>query len=98
MPDSKILTQGNIKIELPNDDTIVNYCNFAIVSHSPEEFVIDFARLLPGREEAKIVSRVIMTPKNAKNFAMAIMNNIAGYEKQFGEIALPNPPQPEDHH
>lgn len=92
MAENKVINQGNLKIELPNDEGIVNYSNFAIVSHSPEEFVIDLARIMPGKQEAKVVSRIIMTPKNAKNFANAMMNNIQGYEKQFGEIVLPQGP------
>lgn len=92
MAENNVITQGNLKIELPNDDNIVKYSNFAIVSHSPEEFVIDVARIMPGKQEAKVVSRIIMTPKNAKNFANAMMSNIQGYEKQFGEIVLPQAP------
>lgn len=92
MQDNKAPAQQNLKIELPNDEGIVNYSNFAIVSHSPEEFVIDLARIMPGKQEAKVVSRVIMTPKNAKNFANALMSNIQGYEKQFGEIVIPQQP------
>ncbi len=89
MAESKAAEQRNLKIELPADDHAVNYSNFAIVSHSPEEFVIDFARILPGKQEAKVIARIIMTPKNAKNFLLAINNNIANFERQFGEIVLP---------
>lgn len=89
MGEKKVIQQGNIKIELPDEDDIVSYSNFAIVSHSPEEVVIDFARLLPGKEEAKIVSRIIMTPKNAKMFSEAMNSNITGYEKKFGPIEVP---------
>lgn len=92
MSEKKILSQGNLKIELPDNDDIIYYSNFAIVSHSPEEVVIDFARILPGREEAKIVSRVIMTPKNAKMFSEAIATNIENFEKKFGELAMPQMP------
>ena len=92
MADIKLPGQPNIKIELPDNDGIIHYSNFAIVSHSPEEFVIDFARILPGKEEARVVSRIIMTPKNAKNFLTAISGNIAGFEKQYGEIVLPMNP------
>lgn len=92
MSDQKNTNQPNIKIELPNDDRIVNYSNFAIVSHSPEEFVIDFARILPGKEQAQIVSRIIMTPKNAKMFLIAMKANIENYEKKMGEIKLPENP------
>lgn len=87
----------NLKIELPADDKAVNYSNFAIVSHSPEEFVMDFAQILPGKEGAKVISRIILTPKNAKNFLGALSNNIVNYEKQFGEIILPKNPQERFH-
>ncbi len=92
MAETKIPNQQNIKVEIANDENIVKYSNFAIVSHSPEEFVIDFAHILPGKEEAKIITRIIMTPKNAKNFLAAINNNIANYERQFGEIIIPQKP------
>ena len=93
MADKPMFRQENLKVDLPDNDNIVNYSNFAIVSHSPEEFVIDFARILPGKEEARVISRVIMTPKNAKNFLMALNTNITGYERQFGEITLPQNPE-----
>jgi len=94
MPEEKIQNKSNVKIEIPGDESIVHYSNFVIVSHSPEEFVIDFAAILPGKEEAKVVSRIIMTPKNFKNFVMAINNNLQNYERQFGEIHLSEPPKP----
>jgi len=84
--------QPNIKVEIPADERIVNYSNFAIVSHSPEEFVIDFARILPGKEQAQIVARIIMTPKNAKMFSIAMKTNIENYEKKMGEIKIPENP------
>ena len=96
MNEKKIINQGNLKVELPDNDSIVYYSNFAIVSHSPEEVVIDFARILPGREEAKVISRIIMTPKNAKMFAEAIASNLQNFEKKFGEISVPQNMQPEN--
>lgn len=92
MTEASQIKQGNLKVALPEGEETVHYCNFAIVSHSPEEFVMDFARILPGKEEAKVVTRVIMTPKNAKNFLMAMGNNLANFEKKFGEIQLPQNP------
>jgi hypothetical protein len=35
-----------------------------IISHSPSEIVIDFARLLPGVPKSKVLSRIVMTPLN----------------------------------
>ena len=42
------------------------YSNLAILSHSENEFFVDFAALSPGIPKAVVRSRVIMTPVNAK--------------------------------
>ncbi len=97
MTEKTTLKDQNLKIEIASDENIVKYSNFAIVSHSQEEFVIDFAHILPGKEEAKIITRIIMTPKNAKNFLAAIGNNISNYERQFGEIIIPVKPPDKFH-
>ncbi|OHD57360.1 MAG: hypothetical protein A2Y33_07710 [Spirochaetes bacterium GWF1_51_8] len=79
----------NLKVEVPNEESVVKYSNFVIVSHSPEEIVIDFARIMPGQEGAKVISRIVMTPKNTKMFLKALDNNLENFEKKFGEIVLP---------
>ncbi len=79
---------NSMKVELPNDENFTQYSNFVIVSHSPQELVLDFARILPGREGARVISRVIMTPQNAKLFLGALQTNIANYEQKFGEIQI----------
>ncbi len=84
----------NLKIHLPEGEDVVHYSNIAIISHSPEEVVLDFAQSLPGKEEAHIVSRVIMTPRNAKMLLKALENNIQTYEENFGPLMLP---QEKDH-
>jgi len=87
MPEKNV---KNIKIHLPEGDRVVHYSNIAIISHSPEEVVLDFAQTLPGKEEAEVVSRIIMTPRNAKMLLQALENNIKTYEDNFGPL-LPNP-------
>ncbi len=62
------------------------YANLVIVSHSDSEFIFDFARMLPGKPKARIHSRVIMNPKNAKLFLKAFQDNINKFEKKFGTI------------
>ena len=37
-----------IKIELDDNVGQGEYVNFAVVTHSPAEFVMDFIRVLPG--------------------------------------------------
>ena len=47
------------------------YSNLAILSHSENEFFVDFAALSPGIPKAVVRSRVIMTPVNARIRATA---------------------------
>lgn len=80
--------QRRINIDLPKDLQAV-YANVALISHTPAEFMIDFAQVLPRSPRGKVQARVIMTPMHAKMLHMALAQNIANYERQFGEIRLP---------
>jgi hypothetical protein len=77
-----------INIELGEKEAEGIYSNLAIISHSPAEFVIDFTRILPGVPRARVHSRVIMTPQHARLFLSALEENIAKYERQYGEIQV----------
>ncbi|MCB0003882.1 MAG: DUF3467 domain-containing protein [Anaerolineales bacterium] len=78
-------TPRQLNVELPNDLT-ATYANFAIISHSPHEVVVDFAQMLPGMPKAKVQTRVLLTPANAKMLWQALGQNIAKYERRFGKI------------
>ena len=47
------------------------------------------ARVLPGLPKAVINSRVILAPEHAKRLLMALQENVAKYEHEFGKIQLP---------
>lgn len=80
--------QPQLQIELPaNLDAA--YSNFAVIQHSPSEFILDFARILPNMPTAKIGARVVMTPMHAKLLMRALQENIDRFEKQFGDIYVP---------
>ena len=79
-----------IKIELEDNVGQGEYVNFAIVTHSPAEFVLDFTRILPGVPKAKVHSRIIMAPPHAKTFLKALSDNVSKFESKHGEIKLPN--------
>lgn len=80
--------QTQLEIELPQDLEEV-YSNFALITHTQSEFVIDFARLMPNLPKARVRSRVIMTPMNAKLLLHALAENIKKFEQQHGEIKTP---------
>ena len=63
-----------------------HYVNFANILHNPTEFVIDFGRVVPGRADVKVLSRVLTTPFHAKQLLRALQQNIDIYERNNGEI------------
>lgn len=77
-----------ISIDIPKDLEAV-YANVAFISHTPAEVVLDFAQVLPRSTRGKVKSRVIMSPMHAKMLQKALAQNIATYERQFGEIRMP---------
>lgn len=85
--------QGQLQIELPQDVAQGEYANFAIITHSSSDFIIDFARVLPGVPKAQVKSRVILAPEHAKRLLGALQENIMRYEHEFGPIKIPNKEQ-----
>ncbi len=83
------MKDSQFQIELKEDVAEGVYSNLAIIAHSTSEFVLDFVRMMPGVAKAQVKSRIIMTPEHAKRLTMALQDNIMRYEKQFGEIRLP---------
>jgi hypothetical protein len=65
------------------------YTNLARIAHSPADFVIDFAQMLPGEGKATVRARVLMSPLSAKLLLRALSENIARYETNLGEISVP---------
>ena len=82
--------QGQLQIELPQEIAQGEYANFAIITHSSSDFIIDFARVLPGVPKAQVKSRVILAPGHAKRLLAALPENIVRYEPEFGQIKIPN--------
>jgi hypothetical protein len=80
--------QQTIRITLDDNIAQGDYVNFANIIHSPSEFVIDLGRMMPGRTDVKIYSRVIMTPLHAKQLLEALAQNISLFEQKFGEIRV----------
>ena len=78
--------QNQIQIEVPNDELQGRYSNLAVIAHSPNDFFIDMILLAPNTPKARVQSRIIMTPENAKQLLVALNENIRKYEQQYGEI------------
>ncbi|OGO10926.1 MAG: hypothetical protein A2Z66_14780 [Chloroflexi bacterium RBG_13_66_10] len=79
---------GRVTVKLPAD-LQTTYSNFAVITHSASEIVIDLAQVMPQVPEARVQARILMTPLNAKLFLRALGDNLGRYEAQFGTIATP---------
>ncbi len=80
-----------LKIELPPEKATGQFSNLAFIAHSGNEFVIDFIAMLPNMPQARVQSRIIMTPENAKQLMFALNDNVKKYEATFGEIQPKRP-------
>ena len=78
-----------IEIQLDEQVGQGHYSNLAIIAHSPSEFIIDFATMLPGLPKARVRSRVVMTPEHAKRLLLSLQENITRYESTIGKINIP---------
>ena len=75
-----------VKVTIDEATSEGHYVNFANILHNPTEFVLDFGRMVPGRPDAKVMSRVLMTPYHAKQLLRALQQNIELYERSYGPI------------
>lgn len=78
----------SLNVKLPADLEPV-YANFALIAHSPSEIIMDVAQAMPNNPQVQVKARVVMTPLNAKLLMYALQDNLAKYEKSFGEIQMP---------
>ncbi len=79
-----------INMEIGEREAEGIYSNFVVISHSLSEFVLDFARVLPGTPKSKVFARIVMTPPNVRALLHALETNIRKYEEQYGKIRTLN--------
>ncbi|NPA31093.1 MAG: DUF3467 domain-containing protein [Chloroflexi bacterium] len=93
MPQTPQRPRFRMEFRLPADLEPV-FSNLVRIAHTPSEFILDFARLLPGDPAARVVARVIVSPVALKLLHRALTENLTRYEATFGEITLPGAGQP----
>ena len=80
------MAENQLKINIAPDKAQGVFANLALIAHTPTEFVLDFAQLMPGIPQANVVSRIVVTPDQAKKILGALQNNIGQYEQKFGTM------------
>ncbi len=83
-----------VQTEVVVDDSAAHaaYANFARVTATPEEVIVDFALnpqpFATGRQEVKVSQRLIMNFYTAKRLLGALQMTIQRHEGAFGAIEL----------
>lgn len=75
-----------IKIEFPPHLRAGVYANNMVVSHTKEEFVLDF--MLITSLDGVITARLITSPGHLKRIILALQENVKKYEAAYGKIEV----------
>ncbi len=89
------MSSGNepkeIKINFPEKIQAGVYSNNMVVTHSKEEFVLDFIMVSPP--VGTVTARVIVSPGHMKRIVDALKDNVSKYESLFGTIQVAEEPK-----
>lgn len=85
-----------MNIELDETQAQGVYSNLVVISHSPSEFIVDFASMLPGMPKPKVRSRIILSAEHAKRLLLSLQENVVKYESEHGRIELKHRSRPEE--
>jgi hypothetical protein len=83
--------QKEVKVYMPNELKGGVYANSMFVSHTQEEFILDF--LMVAQPEGALTARVIVSPGHVKRIVNALAENINTYEEKYGAIKLAEAPK-----
>ena len=67
------------------------YSNSMTVTHTREEFVLDFMMVAPPA--GSVTARIILSPGHAKRVVAALSENVRKYEESHGTILTAEEPQ-----
>lgn len=85
--------QKGVQVIFPDNLKGGVYSNVMQVTHSKEEFVLDFLMVMPP--VGSVTSRVVISPGHVKRMISALLQNLSKYEQKFGTITpAEEPPKP----
>ncbi|HVP80873.1 MAG TPA: DUF3467 domain-containing protein [Thermodesulfobacteriota bacterium] len=81
----------DIKVNFPPELHGGVYSNNMVVTHTKEEFILDFLMVVPPA--GTVTARVIVSPGHMKRILVALQENISKYENAFGTIQIAEEPK-----
>jgi len=88
-------TAPQVQINANDEVARGRYSNNMLVTHTREEFILDF--LLSAPNGTQLVSRVMVSPGHMKRVLAALADNMHKYEANYGEVVTPEGGQPQFH-
>ena len=76
--------KSNLNIKISDEDLKGRYSNLLRITHTREEFVLDFINVVPP--QAVVSARIATSPGHLKRIIQALSDNLDRYEEQFGII------------
>jgi hypothetical protein len=77
-------SEREIPVKMPERVLPGVYANQMVVSHTREEFVLDFLAVFPP--EGVVNARVIVSPGHLKRMIGALQENLGRYEARHGAV------------
>jgi Protein of unknown function (DUF3467) len=73
-----------IEIRIADEELKGRYSNLLRITHTREEFVLDFINLVPP--QGMVTARLVTSPGHLKRILQALSANLSRYEEAFGPI------------
>ena len=78
-------SQQQVKVAFPENLRGGVYANHLVITHTKEEFVLDFMMIMPP--VASVTARVVTSPGHMKRMLSALKSSLEKYEAKFGKLS-----------
>lgn len=76
--------EAGLNVKISDDELKGRYSNLLRITHTREEFILDFINLVPP--QGMVCARIVTSPGHMKRIVRALAANVARYEEGFGPI------------
>jgi hypothetical protein len=76
--------EAGLNVKISDDELKGRYSNLLRITHTREEFILDFINLVPP--QGIVTARIVTSPGHFKRIIRALGANLERYEKTFGTI------------
>jgi hypothetical protein len=76
--------EAGFNVKITDDELKGRYSNLLRITHTREEFILDFINLVPP--QGIVSARIVTSPGHLKRIIGALSANLERYEKTFGSI------------